>query len=243
MTVDPLLVRAVGLLSSDGADPCLRDCGAAALGHAADSGMVLPPGGAVALLVWITTGGGAGRFWMLPESLGRISDPSVTAMALDLLRRDDLSGEVRAALFMVLSGDGHAPGLDDLTVAELVRTHEAAGEQVARLVAAVHESRGIDQEKLVEIRDGLRTSTIVDARLGAVTVGGLTEFSPEFWKQVVHDPSARVRSEAVRALGKEGPPPESVRIISERLHLPEPVLPVKAEMLSALGRLLRRLGS
>ena len=91
------------------------------------------------------------------------------------------------------------------------------------------------------IRDRLLASKIVEARLGSIILGTLTEFSPTYWRRVIHDPSSQVRSEAIRILAKEGEPHQAVRIIAERLHLPEPVVVVKAELLSALGRLVFRM--
>lgn len=200
----------------------------------------LPADAGLVLFRWLITGG-AGRSWTLSDALGKVSNEAVTVEAVEVLRRDGTSREVRDAAFHVLTGEGHAPLLDDDLLVELVREHERDGQQVARLVEAVHEGRGVSQDVLVTIRDHLLCSKIVEARLGSIMVGTLTEFSPEYWRQVVHDPASRVRSEGVRILAKEGEPHQAVRIIAERLHLPEPVVLVKAELLSALGKLVFRL--
>jgi hypothetical protein len=232
--------EAVARLADPDEDPSVREAMAAMVSAAFETGVEgLPGETALVLFRWLITGG-AGRSWTLPDALGRVRNEAVTHEAVEVLRRDS-SQEVRDATFRVLSGTGHAPLLDDDLLLQLVPRHERDGQPVARLVEAVHEYRGVRQQVLVTIRDQLLYSHVVEARLGSIILGTLTEFSPVFWRQMIHDPSSQVRSEAIRILAKEGEPHASVRIIAERLHLPEPVVVVKAELLSGLGKLVFRM--
>lgn len=98
----------------------------------------------------------------------------------------------------------------------------------------------MNQDVLIQIRDRFVASKVVEARLGSIILASLTTFDVSYWRQVIQDPAARVRADAVSWLAKEGEPQLSIKIITERILI-EPVNDVKAEMLLALGKLLLRL--
>lgn len=226
------------LLGDEQEDSCVRDAAAAMLSVALDAGLA-DTATALALFRW-ATGPGNGRSWVLPQSLAKVRSEKIAVEAVGLLRLEDTSDDVRNTAIDVLSGV-NAAFVDDQTLVALAGW-DVQAEQLARVVEAAHQGRGVNQDVLVEIRDRWMASEILEARLGSIAVAALTTFSAPYWRLVIQDQAARVRAEGVRLLAKEGDPHQSIRIISERV-VAEPVNVVKAEMLSALGKLVMRLES
>lgn len=216
----------------------MRDAAAAMLSVALDAGLA-NTAAALALFCW-ATGPGNGRSWLLPQSLAKVRSERIAVEAIGLLRQDGTSDDVRNTAIDVLSGV-NGVFVDDETLVALAG-RDAQAEQFARVVAAAHEGRGVNQGVLVEIRDRWMGSKILEARLGSIAVAALTTFSAPYWRLVIQDEAARVRAEGVRFLAKEGDPHQSVRIISEKVVI-EKVNTVKAEMLMALGKIVLRMES
>lgn len=227
----------MALLADEQEDSSVRDAAAAMLSVALEAG--LAEAAAPALFRWVT-GSGNGRSWLLPQSLARVRSEIIAVEAIGLLLRKDTSDDVRNTAIDVLSGV-NAAFVDDQTLVALAGW-DVQAEQLARVVEAAHQGRGVNQDVLVEIRDRWMASEILEARLGSIAVAALTTFSAPYWRLVIQDEAARVRAEGVRLLAKEGDPHPSVRIISEKV-VTEQVNVVKAEMLMALGKLVMRLES
>ncbi len=233
--------EALALLHDEQQDPVVRDACASLLSVALEGGLEarLPNQAPLALFRWMIRSG-AGRSWLLAASLGRIQSKIITDEAVTTLLAGAASKEVRDTCAEILCGVAHTFRVDDRTIHDLMTRCPEEADRLVRVVEAVHAGRGIDQDTLAEIVRLLQRSDHVDARVASVSVAMLREFDSDFFKLVLDDPHELVRAEAVKVLGRRGPPGSSIRLISARV-VAEPVVWVKGEMLVALGKLVQRM--
>lgn len=222
MTARDLLRTARDLLTDTAASLPLRKAAVEALLSAASDGLALPSG--AARLIWtFWTSVPESRSWRYAHKLGDIADERIRAEAMEILERHDCGDELRDLAAEVLVGKAHAIHVDDRLLLALVERvyDESEAHRLGRLIASVHEARGVDPSILRAIRDRWSASPLVALRETSVSIAReIVEPDVAFIERMLGDPDAEVRGAMADALSMAFPGAQiALGVVEARLRV------------------------
>jgi hypothetical protein len=235
----PLLRMAFEMVGDAELPVGLRAAASAALLHAIENGIEVPPGAHMALWCFMLSSEASAA----TLHRQRLIHPDVAADAIRVLL-DRSTSEAERDLALGALRDSNLNGITEQQVAGVVdrALDEGRARQAGHLIESVHEEVGLSAEFLQKARDRLAEAHAPAVRSTAVDVARLLPaFDGAFWASCFADRSPVVRTAVAQALelaDKNDDVAQAISLIRERLKI-EGHRSVIAACLSALGSLIR----